>query len=307
MCASSIYVLADPSVLQVNNTYYAYGTQHKQAKINVPYAVSKHELQGRWKAAKEDAMPRNGTGLGDWTLRPHGDSGLWNPDVSKLNSTHFIIYYSAKSKNAHAHERCIGVGYATRPTGPFVPTSSPWYCPPSAGAIGVDAIIDNSTSPATRYVLFKNGSFDGTAGHISHVVLWQVSVDDGFTKIGDPVALTTSLPNEIGEESPALAQMPDNRWLLLHTEGIWNRNYTVVYAVSNGTDIRGPYQDYHYDGVLLDSRNSTIGGKKIWRPGGPDFVDGSNRDFIFAAMSKNQSGARYIYSATMGYRPANAC
>lgn len=79
-------VLADPSVLRVNNTYYAYGTQHKQARINVPYAISKHGLQGRWKAANKDAMPRNETGLGKWTLRPHGDSGLWNPDVSKLVS-----------------------------------------------------------------------------------------------------------------------------------------------------------------------------------------------------------------------------
>lgn len=188
-----------------------------------------------------------------------------------------------------------------------MPTSSPWYCPPSAGAIGVDAVIDGSTSPATRNVLFKNGSFEGGAGHLSHIVLWQVSVDDGFTKVRDPVSLTTSLPNEIGEESPVLTQMPDKRWLLLHTEGVWNRNYTIVYAVSNGTDIRGPYQDYHYDGLLLQSRNSTTGSKEIWRPGGPDFVDGSNTDLIFAAMSKNESSARYIYSATIGYKPNSTC
>ena len=89
-------------------------------------------------------------------------------------------------------------------------------------------------------MLFKNGSFEGTPGHLSHIVLWQVSAEDGFSKIGEPVALTQSLPNEIGEESPALARMPDQRWLLLHTEGIWTTNYTIVYAVSEGSDIKGP-------------------------------------------------------------------
>ena len=220
--------------------------------------------------------------------------------LSRQNSTHYIIYYSAKANKAHRSERCIGVGYATSPTGPFHPTSEPWYCPPSAGAIGVDGVLDSSKSPPERFVLFKNGSFGASSSQLSHIALWQVNADDGFTKVGDPVSLTQSLPNEIGEESPALTRMPDNRWLLLHTEGIWLVNYTTVYAVSNGSDIRGPYHDYHYQGILLQTGN-TDDNSTVYQPGGPDFVGENNTEFIFAAKDKANSAARLLYAATMGY------
>ena len=77
-------VLADPSILKDGDTYYAYATQHSKTNTNVPFAVSKNGLRGAWQAGDGDAMPRTGPGLGAWTVNPHGDSGLWNPDVSKL-------------------------------------------------------------------------------------------------------------------------------------------------------------------------------------------------------------------------------
>ena len=55
------------------------------------------------------------------------------------------------------------------------------------------------------------------------------------------------------------------------------------------------------DGVLLATGNQTAGGNEMWRPGGPDFVDGSDADFIFAAMDAQDSKARHIYAATMQY------
>ena len=94
--------------------------------------------------------------------------------------------------------------------------------------------------------------------------------------------------------------MPDNRWLLLHTEGIWLVNYTTVYAVSNGSDIRGPYHDYHYKGILLQT-GDTDGNSTVYQPGGPDFVGENNTEFIFAAKDKADSSARLLYAATMGY------
>ena len=163
-------------------------------------------------------------------------------------------------------------------------------------------MLDASKSPPDRYVLFKNGSFEGAAGHTSHIALWQVNTDDGFTKIGEPVSLTQSLPNGIGEESPALTRMPDDRWLLLHTEGIWSSNYTTVYAVSNGSDIRGPYHDRHYKGILLQNGDKDDGTtSEIFQPGGADFVGGNNAEFIFAATEKPDSTARMLYVANMGY------
>ena len=212
------------------------------------------------------------------------------------------MYYSARSATAPGNERCIGVAYATSPAGPFQPTDEAWYCPPSSGAIGVDGVTDSSRTPPERYILFKNGSFGGAEKNkeLSHITLWQVSADDGVSKVGDPVPLTQSSENAIDEESPALTEMPDGRWLLLHTEGVWNQNYTTLYAVSEGEDIKGPYHDYHLNGVLLATGNTTVNGKEFWRPGGPDFVDGTD-DFIFAAMQNEQSPARQIYAARISY------
>lgn len=202
------------------------------------------------------------------------------------------MYYSAKGQNSHDNECCIGVSYSTTPIGPFIPTSKPWYCPPSSGAIDVDGIIDDAKSPPERYVLFENASFNGAekGKKLSRVALWQVSADDGSKTIGDPVALTQSVPNGVGEESHALTRMPDNRWLLLHTK-----------KVSNGADIRGPYHNYHLDSVLLHTGNETENGSEIFRAGGSDFVDGDSADFIFAAMDRQDSSARHVYAAAMEY------
>ena len=79
-------ILADPSILQDGDTYYAYATEHEKVDINVPWAYSKNGLRGDWHVGHGDVMPRNSTGLGAWTIEPNGDSGLWNPDVSKLVS-----------------------------------------------------------------------------------------------------------------------------------------------------------------------------------------------------------------------------
>ena len=79
-------VFADPSILQDGDTYYAYATEHEKTGTNVPWASSKNGLRGDWHPGHDDAMPRNSTGLGAWTVEPNGDSGLWNPDVSRLVS-----------------------------------------------------------------------------------------------------------------------------------------------------------------------------------------------------------------------------
>ena len=77
-------VLADPSILKDGDVFYAYATEHEKAAVNVPYAISKNGLRGDWQPGQGDVMPRNTSGTGSWTIDPHGDSGLWNPDVSRL-------------------------------------------------------------------------------------------------------------------------------------------------------------------------------------------------------------------------------
>ena len=85
-------VLADPTLLKDGDNHYAYATQHDKVDINVPYAMSKNGLRGDWQAGAGDAMPRNTSGCGEWTINPHGNSGLWNPDVSRLVSDVFTRY-----------------------------------------------------------------------------------------------------------------------------------------------------------------------------------------------------------------------
>lgn len=79
---------------------------------------------------------------------------------------------------------------------------------------------------------------------VSTPMLQQVSVDNGYTKIGSP---TTAIVNDPADgpyvEAPSLTKMPDGTYILYY--GL-NCYVTPLYDVSYATskNIRGPYKKF---------------------------------------------------------------
>lgn len=201
------------------------------------------------------------------------------------------MYYSAKGKNDGKNdERCIGIAYSSTPLGPYTPTEKPFYCPPAGGAIGVDGIqLDGK-----RWVLWKAGS-DVPKG--SHVALWQVDSATGSKpQTAQPCLITDENPDQPGYEGPALTKMPNGKYLLLHTKGIWHINYTIHWATANSIC------DKYKEGGLLMGSGDTSNGDVVYRPGGPDFLGQSNKQiFFFADPDNDDSKKRNMYYGELEY------
>lgn len=75
-------IMADPCVIKVDGTYYAFATNHHN-NPNVPVGQSQ-SLQSEWAFDNEtEALPS----AGNWTLPQDQDGpGVWGPDVNQLVS-----------------------------------------------------------------------------------------------------------------------------------------------------------------------------------------------------------------------------
>ena len=65
-------IFADPSVIKVNGTYYAYATQNSKSSVPVAKSVDFR----KWQVLEKDALPDPGP----WAQIGHNES-IWAPDV----------------------------------------------------------------------------------------------------------------------------------------------------------------------------------------------------------------------------------
>ncbi|MDQ2720208.1 MAG: family 43 glycosylhydrolase [Bacteroidota bacterium] len=108
---------ADPTVININGTYYAYATQskHNGKMINIQVATSKDLFNWNYEG---DALPQKPV----WAS--HTQS-FWAPDVLYDSATsQYVMFYCAKNDNKN-FDKCIGVAFAKKPTGPFIDKGSP--------------------------------------------------------------------------------------------------------------------------------------------------------------------------------------
>ncbi|MEO8819689.1 MAG: family 43 glycosylhydrolase [Ginsengibacter sp.] len=131
----------DPTVINVNGTYYAYATQsgYEGVVINVQVASSKDLFH--WKYLG-DALPQKPT----W-----GISNFWAPDVLFDPATRqYVMFYSAKNKDTSIN-MCIGVAFSKNPAGPFVDKGSPIFEGKGFSNIDPMAMIDPKTGEKILY------------------------------------------------------------------------------------------------------------------------------------------------------------
>ena len=217
----------------------------------------------------------------------------------ELHNGKFLLYYTAalKSKpNIH----CLGVAKSDNPLGPFTPTNTadPWICPSAQGG-AIDPAGYYDAKDNTRWVVYKvDGNAIGHGGICNNgvkpivrtpIMLQQVNVDDGVTKIGAPIGplITNGPADGPVVEAPSLTKAADGTYVLLFSSNCWA---TPLYDISYATakNIKGPYTKY---GPLF-----VTGSMGLTAPGGIDLAINGVR----AVFHANYNGGRAMFTTYIG-------
>jgi hypothetical protein len=124
---------ADPTVLVVGNTYYAYSTNSAIGNVQV---LTSKDLS-HWTIVG-DALPV----LPSWAI----PGGTWAPSVAQLGK-YFVLYYTVRE--AASLGPCISVAISTNPAGPFLdPSTAPIICQrENHGSIDPRIFVDSNGTP----------------------------------------------------------------------------------------------------------------------------------------------------------------
>jgi beta-xylosidase len=270
----------DPAVLQFHGVYYAYSTN--AGGLNVPVATASR-LYGKWSVSAHDALPA----VGSWA-----NTGLtWAPDVSRLASGRFLMYYTAQDRTSG--RQCVGAAIAARPAGPFTPVGdTPLACPTEiGGAIDPAAFVDRG---GRRYLVYNK---DGNAIGVPTYLYVQRVADDGVTLRGAPIA---TIRNGSAEgnliEAPFLVHR-GHTYYMFYSYGAWNNDsYTEGYATA--PSLSGPWAKS--DVPLL---STALFGGSVVGPGGMSVLrGGADSRIVFHGVRSDPAFRRGLHVDDLSWR-----
>lgn len=272
----------DPDVIEVDGTYYAYGTNGPGGAIQVLSTTDLADWQVRGPALTEVA--------------PWGRRGqTWAPAVLRT-FTGYLLYYTVR--HAQWGTQCLSVATASTPTGPFVDASrAPLTCQTDfGGSIDPSPYIGEDGTP---YLTWK--SEGETVG--GRAILWAARLDRAGTGIVGPSVplLTSDRPWEgTVVEAPTMARI-DGTWILLYSGNDWRTGrYATGYARCLGP--LGPCAKPEANVVLSSGdRAQGPGGLSVFRT-----IDGATMA-AYAAWGGGRVGPphpRRLYLARLHLTPA---
>lgn len=236
----------DPSIIQYNNTFYAFATTNG-INTNVQIA-SKSSTSSTWSLwSGFDALPIVGSwSLGQISYNGWSDHQVWAPNVIQNDSGLFVMYYSA-SLTIAPRFHCTGVATSSTIEGPYTPSgSNPLLCPVSqGGAIDASGFQDVDGS---RWIVYKiDGNSLGNGGVCGNTVppiqptsiMLQRVDGDGITIRGTAIKLLDRQDSD-GPliEAPALVRAPGGWYVLFFSSGCYDSDlYDVGYAI--GMNVTG--------------------------------------------------------------------
>lgn len=199
---------ADPTVLVVDGTYYAYATNAQDENLPV---IESTDLD-HWSAVG-DAMPV----LPSWVQ----DGFTWSPSVVADPTGGYELFFTAYDPAMH-HE-CLGRATASSPLGPFVSAGEqPFLCQTSHGGA-----IDPSVYAArgSDYLVWKS---DGETGQVQEVWSQRLGPEDRAL-VGRPALLQK--PDQSWEggviEGPTLAAIGGSLYLLFSGNAWTSADYAI--------------------------------------------------------------------------------
>ncbi len=232
----------DPDVVEVDGTYYAFGTNGPGGTIQV---LSSTDLQD-W-AVRGSALPD----VAGWARK--GET--WAPAVLRTYRG-YLMYYTVRHRDWGV--QCLSVAYAESPAGPYADTSRvPITCQTDfGGSIDPSPYVGEDGTP---YLTWK--SEGETVG--SQSVLWGARLDpSGRAIVGASIPLLTVDRPWEGRvvEAPDM-QRVGGQWILLYSGADWRTSgYATGFARCLGP--LGPCAK-PADNLVLQTTDAVQG------PGGP--------------------------------------
>jgi arabinan endo-1,5-alpha-L-arabinosidase len=269
---------ADPTVLSVGGTYYAYSTASRYgAKMFHVPVQSSTCLTGGWSHAR-DAMPE----LPAWVDKTSADAGnVWAPAVTTRDHDGYLLYFTAPSASQHA--QCIGVARAWAPEGPFRSIRShPLVCRPGdADAIDPKPFTDTE---GTHYLLYS-ASRDGNA------TIWLQRLNaDGTAVIGGRRAVIRADRTDEDHvvEAPAMVRH-GGKYVLFYSGNAYNSGrYFINYATADALCD----EFVKNQGELLNQHTLD---DEYQNPGGEDMLHTHRHDYlVFHAYTTPTRRAMFV-------------
>jgi beta-xylosidase len=254
---------ADPTVLSVGGTYYAYSTASRYGAKTFHIPVrSSGRLTGGWSHAR-DAMPE----LPAWVDKTAaGEGSVWAPAVTERDDDGYLLYFTARS--ASQHVQCIGVAQASAPEGPFHSIGShPLVCRPG-DADDIDPRPFTDTD-GTHYLLYS-ASREGNA------TIWLQRLNtDGTATIGHRRAVIQAdrADEDHTVEAPAILRHGGKYVLFYSGNGYNSGRYFINYATADAlcdefVKNQGELLNQH----TLDDAYQNPGGQDVVRVHQHDFL-----------------------------------
>ena len=293
---------ADPSIIQVGNTWYGFATNnHKtlgnaaavgsNSLINVQIATSNDF--NTWTVTGQDALPT----VGAWAGPNTGVQGpaVWAPNVIQNAAGQFVLHYSAASLG-NPGKHCIGAAYANTPEGPYTPQPDPIACPTSQGGA-----IDSSSfkdADGSYYIVYKiDGNSIGHGGSCGNSVAPEIATPVMLQKLSSDAMTPTGSPTELIDhspldgpliEAPALMRSAGGKYVLFFSSNCFASEwYDVTYAFAD--NIAGPYVKR---GPML-----VTGSQGLYSPGGMHVAaDGQHMVFHAGNVGPSNTGWRSMYT-----------
>jgi hypothetical protein len=254
---------ADPTVLAVGDTYYAYSTNSAIGNVQV---LSSKDLS-HWTIVG-DALPV----LPAWAVT----GGTWAPSVARISS-YYVLYYTVRE--AATWGPCISVAISTNPAGPFLdPSTAPIICQhENGGSIDPRVFIDGGGTP---WLLWTSGR-----GLLPGAIWSQQLTPDGVRTTG-PVSMLVHADRdwEAGTtEAPVMVQT-GGTFVLFYSGNNWGTDKYAVGEARCATPM-GPCTKV--DAPVFGTHDDIAG------PGSGDFFTTPNGELMMIYSAYQQPNVGY--------------
>jgi beta-xylosidase len=263
---------ADPDVIQVGKTFYAYATNAAGKNVQVTHSTD----MVNWDLLTE-AMPA----LPSWAVL--GGSYVWAPSVIQIGDK-FVMYYTARDMTAD--KQCIGVASGDKPDGKFLDKSDkPLVCVPDEGGdIDPAPLADGGK----LYLYWKN---DGNCCGITTYIYTQELSPDGLSLVGQPTRLIENNQSWEGRviEGPQMFKHDTGYYLFFSAGNYADSTYAVGYATCDGP--LGPCkQATEGENPILHSKMETE--PIVLGPGGESVIQVGDQTWMYYHVWNEVSGSR---------------
>lgn len=221
----------DPSVIRVNDTYFAVGTTSAWAPA---FTLLTSKDLTNWDVA----------GAVFQTVPAWSDGNYWAPELVHTKDTYFV-YYTAKNKKSK--RLCVAVASAKAPLGPYK-DHGPLVCE-EVGSIDGSSVTDEN---GDSYLLWKT---DGNSQQKPTPIHLQKLSKDG-TKLVGPVkdTITNDAPWEAKLVEAPYVLKKNNMWYMFYAgSDCCGRECKYAIGVARAKSLEGPWEKNPANPILKSS------------------------------------------------------